>query len=141
MLVALQIRNFALIENATIEFGEGLNVLSGETGAGKSIIIQALELLLGGRGSSELIRQGEEEAEVIGFFQRKDEELSLRRIIARTGKNRAYLNERPVPVATLEEAGDQAVDLASQHEHQILLHPERRLPLLDEFAALNSRVQ
>lgn len=142
--MTLQIRNFALIENAAIEFGEGLNVLSGETGAGKSIIIQALELLLGGRGSSELIRQGEEEAEVIGFFQRKDEESSLRRVITRTGrtgKNRAYLNERPVPVAVLEEAGDRAVDLASQHEHQILLRPERHLPLLDEFAALNSRIQ
>jgi DNA repair protein RecN (Recombination protein N) len=141
MLVTLQIRNFALIENAAIEFGEGLNILSGETGSGKSIVVQALELLLGSRGSSDLIRQGEEEAEVTGFFNRKGEEIGLRRVIARNGKNRAYLNERPVPVAALEEAGEGLVDLASQHEHQILLRPEKHLPLLDAFAALDDRIE
>ena len=136
MLVSLQIRNFALIENATIEFGEGLNVLSGETGAGKSILVQACELLLGGRGSTDLIRQGEEESEVTGLFTCKGEEMSLRRVISRSGKNRAYLNERPVPVSALETAGAGIVDLAGQHEHQVLLDAERHLGLLDEFREL-----
>lgn len=139
MLRALQIRNFALIENVNLELGEGLNILSGETGAGKSILIQALDLLLGARGSSELIRQGEEESEVTGLFLRGDEEIGLRRVISRSGKNKAYLNERPVPVSALEEAGRALVDLAGQHEHQVLLHPERHLSLLDEFAGLESK--
>jgi DNA repair protein RecN (Recombination protein N) len=139
MLRALQIRNFALIENASLELGEGLNILSGETGAGKSILIQALELLLGGRGSSELIRQGEEESEVTGLFVKGDEETSLRRVISRSGKGKAYLNERPVPVSVLEEAGCVLVDLAGQHEHQILLDPDRHIGLLDDFAGLDAR--
>jgi DNA repair protein RecN (Recombination protein N) len=138
MLRALQIRNFALIENASLELGEGLNILSGETGAGKSILIQALELLLGARGSSELIRQGEEESEVTGLFMKDDAEISLRRVISRGGKNRAYLDERPVPVSVLEQKGRELVDLAGQHEHQILLDPDRHLRLLDAFADLDA---
>ncbi len=140
MLSSLQVRNFALIENVTMEFGEGLNVLSGETGAGKSILVQAIELLLGGRGSTDLIRQGEEEAEVSGLFQVGGEEFLLRRSISRTGKNRAFLNERVVTVASLEEIGEKLVDLAGQHEHQVLLQPERHLAILDEYAGLGSQV-
>lgn len=138
MLRALQIRNFALIENASLELGDGLNILSGETGAGKSILIQALEILLGGRGHSELIRQGEDESEVSGLFVRGDEEIAIRRVISRSGKNRAYLNERPVPVSVLEQAGRDLVDLAGQHEHQVLLNPDRHLSLLDAFAGLEN---
>lgn len=143
MLLTLQIRDFALIENATIEFGEGLNVLSGETGAGKSILVQAIELLLGGRGSVDLIREGKDEAEVSGLFgsDREDgEEVSVRRIISRNGKSRAFLNERPVPVATLGEVSRDRVDLANQHEHQILLQPEQHLALLDTYAVLDHLV-
>lgn len=113
-----------------------MNVLSGETGAGKSIFVRALELLLGGRGSVDLIRQGEEESEVTGLINSNGEELSLRRVISRSGKNRAYLNERPVPVSTLESAGVNLVDLAGQHEHQVLLNPEKHLELLDEYAGV-----
>jgi len=141
MLVSLQIRNFALIDAATIEFGEGLNILSGETGSGKSILVQALEVLLGGRGSSDLIRQGEEEAEISGLFATNGEEKSLRRVISRSGKNRAYVNERPVPVATLEEVAEGLVDLASQNEHQILLNSEKHLGLLDAYAGLTEDLQ
>ncbi len=141
MLASLYIRNFALIENATIEFDQGLNILSGETGAGKSILIQALEVLLGGRGSLDLIRDGEEEAEVVGFFLVKNREISLKRVISRSGRNRAYLDERPITVTTLEEAGDSLVDVASQHAHQILLQPEKHLLLLDEFAGLTDEVK
>ena len=120
MLLALRIRNFALIENADIEFGEGLNIISGETGAGKSMLVQALELLLGGRGQADLIRQGEEEAEVSGLFRKGEEEISLRRVVSVSGKNRATLNERPVPVAVLAEAGEGGGHLASPHEDQDL---------------------
>lgn len=143
MLASLQIRNFALIDNATLEFGEGLNVISGETGAGKSILVQALEILLGGRGSSDLIRQGEEDAEVSGLFvsSKTGEEVGLRRVISRSGKNRAYLNERPVPVSAIESTSQDLVDLASQHEHQVLLRSERHLSLLDEYAGSESLLQ
>ncbi|MBI3541010.1 MAG: AAA family ATPase [Deltaproteobacteria bacterium] len=140
--MTLQIRDFALIENATIEFGEGLNVLSGETGAGKSILVQAIELLLGGRGSVDLIREGKDEAEVSGLFDHPSDggEVSVRRIISRSGKSRAFLNERPVPVATLGEVTRDTVDLANQHEHQILLQPEQHLSLLDAYALLEVSV-
>src|SRR5579885_1854225 len=136
MLLSLQIRNFALMDSVIIEFGEGLNILSGETGSGKSILVQALEVLLGGRSSSELIRQGEEEAEIHGLFSAGGEDVSLRRVITKNGKTRAYLNERPVPVSALEESGDKMVDLANQHEHQVLLNPEKHLDLLDAYAGL-----
>ena len=145
MLVTLQIQNFALIENATIEFGDGLNILSGETGAGKSIVIQALELLLGGRGSADVIRQGEEEAQVSGFFQSghlpsEDSEFSLRRVISKNGKNKAYFNERPVPLSVLSEKAEGLVDVAGQHESQSLLRPDKHMELLDAFAGLTALV-
>ncbi len=141
MLLSLQIRNFALIDAATIEFGDGLNILSGETGAGKSILVQALEILLGGRGSSDLIRQGEEEAEIAGLFTDDGGERSLRRVMTRGGKSKAYVNERPVPVSTLEEEALSLVDLAGQNQHQVLLNPEKHLGLLDAYAGLGDELQ
>ncbi len=143
MLSCLQIRNFALIDNATLEFGEGLNVISGETGSGKSILVQALEILLGGRGTSDLIRQGEEEAEISGLFvsPKMGGETGLRRVISRSGKNRSYLNERPVPVSVIEETAQGLVDLASQHEHQVLLRADRHLGLLDEYAGCEASLE
>lgn len=142
MLLSLQIRNFALIDAATIEFGDGLNILSGETGAGKSILVQALEILLGGRGSSDLIRQGEEEAEITGLFTIDGGgERSLRRVMTRGGKSKAYVNERPVPVSTLEEEALSLVDLAGQNQHQVLLNPEKHLGLLDAYAGLGDELQ
>src|SRR5262249_42599820 len=111
------------------------------TGSGKSILVQALEVLLGGRGSSELIRQGEEEAEIHGFFSMAGEDVSLRRVMTRHGKSRAYLNERPVPVSALEDAAARLVDLANQHEHQVLLNPEKHLDLLDAYAGLVEEVR
>lgn len=142
MLLSLQIRNFALIDAATIEFGDGLNILSGETGAGKSILVQALEILLGGRGSSDLIRQGEEEAEITGLFTIDGSgERSLRRVMTRGGKSKAYVDERPVPVSTLEEEALSLVDLAGQNQHQVLLNPEKHLGLLDAYAGLGDELQ
>lgn len=136
MLLTLQVRHFALIENVHIEFGEGFNVLSGETGSGKSILVQAMDLLLGGRGSQDLIREGEDEAEVTGFFRSENQEWSLRRILSKNGKSRAFLNERPVTVQSLEDMGEKLVDLVTQHAHQVLLDSEKHLSLLDEYASL-----
>lgn len=140
MFQSLHIRNFALIENMTIEFGPGLNILSGETGAGKSIIVQALELLLGGRGSVDLIREGDEEAEVVGLFSRGSDvdELTIRRVLTRTGKHKTFINDRPAILSTLEALGQELVDLASQHEHQVLLQPSEHLKLLDSFGGLEA---
>ncbi len=133
-------KNLALIENVTIEFGEGLNILSGETGAGKSMIVQALELLLGERAQMDLIRHGEEEAEVTGQFQVGEEDCFLRRVLSRTGRHKAFLNDRLVPLSVLQEMGQRAVDLAGQHEHQILLKPSSHILFLDEYAQLASKL-
>lgn len=137
MLVSLQIRNFALIDNALLEFEKGLNILSGETGSGKSIIVQAIELLMGARASVDLIRQGEDEMEVTALFAEDAQETSLRRVVSRSGKSRAYVDERPVPVSALEEAGSRRMDLAGQHSQQVLLTTERHLSLLDDFLNLD----
>ncbi len=136
MFQALHIRNFALIENITIEFGTGLNILSGETGSGKSIIVQALELLIGGRGSVELIREGEEEAEVTGLFTEigEEDEVAIRRVLTRQGKHKTYINDRPASLAALEALGQRLIDLASQHEQQSLLQPLHHVKLLDDFS-------
>ncbi len=140
MLLTLQVRNFALIENVHIEFGEGFNILSGETGSGKSILVQAMDLLLGGRGSQDLIREGEDEAEVTGFFRSRNQEWSLRRVLSKNGKSRAFLNERPATIQSLEDMGARLVDLVTQHAHQVLLDSEQHLSLLDEYASLTDRI-
>ena len=119
MLTDLIIKNFAIIENLHVTFNSGFNVLTGETGAGKSIIIDAVNLLLGGRARGEIIRTGEEEASVEAIFDlRKDHlvgekliaagldndgELLVRRIVARSGKNRVFINGSPVPLTQLRE--------------------------------------
>ncbi len=136
MLLSLHVRNFALIEKLTLELDQGFHVLSGETGAGKSILVQAFEVLFGGRAYTEFIREGEEEAEVSGLFLRNGEEVSLRRVLSRSGKSRAYFNERPTTVQALESMSRELVDLVSQHEHQILLQPEQHLSLLDAYARI-----
>lgn len=140
MLLSLHVKNFALIEKLSIELGKGFHILSGETGAGKSILVQAFEVLLGGRAYVEFIREGEDEAEVSGLFKHHGEEVSLRRVLTRSGKSRAYLNERPVTVQVLEEMSRELVDLVSQHEHQVLLQPEEHLSLLDEYAHSESLI-
>lgn len=138
MLVSLQIRNLALIENATIEFGEGLNVLSGETGAGKSILVQALEFLLGARADATFIRQGEEEAEIVGLFDDGKLQWTLRRVLSVNGKSRAYRDERLISAGALQEMARAVMDLAGQHEHQVLLQTDRHLDLLDQYANIET---
>ncbi|HSK10009.1 MAG TPA: DNA repair protein RecN [Vicinamibacterales bacterium] len=135
MLRFLDIRNLAVIEAVAIEFQPGLNILTGETGAGKSILVGALGLLLGGRSSPDLVRTGADAAAVQAVFETPDGvELILRREVTAAGRSRAFLDGRLVPASALREAASQLVDLHGQHEHQALLDPESHLDLLDQFA-------
>ena len=149
MLKEIRIQNFAIIENLVVNFQSGLNVLTGETGAGKSIIIDALNLLLGGRADTDSIRTGETNALIEGFFQignketlslvqeigvePEDGELHIKRQVSNSGKNRCFLNDSQITVSTLAKIGDRLVDLHGQHDHQTLLHPEIHVDLLDLF--------
>ncbi|MBC8283796.1 MAG: DNA repair protein RecN [Nitrospinae bacterium] len=149
MLKEIRIQNFAIIENLVVNFESGLNVLTGETGAGKSIIIDALNLLLGGRADTDSIRTGESTALVEGLFhisnketlamvqeigvETEDGELHIKRQISNSGKNRCFLNDSQITVSTLAKIGNRLVDLHGQHDHQTLLHPEIHVDLLDLF--------
>ena len=149
MLRSLYIKNYALIEEISVEFEHGLNILTGETGAGKSILIDALGLLLGDRASSEVVRKGSEKAIVEGSFAVGDlarvrrlldeaeldssAELLVRREISTKGQNRCFVNDSPISLNLLKEIGDELVDLHGQHDHQALLHPETHIDFLDDF--------
>ena len=153
MLTDLIIKNFAIIENLHVTFGAGFNVLTGETGAGKSIIIDAVNLLLGGRARGEVIRTGEEDASVEAIFDLaedhpigtkliaagldNDGELLVRRIVARSGKNRVFVNGSPVSLTQLRELTSGLVNIYGQHEHQTLQRTETHLKLLDRFSGLD----
>jgi DNA repair protein RecN (Recombination protein N) len=154
VLTELRIRNFAIIEEVGLEFAEGFTVLTGETGAGKSILVDAVDLLIGGRGSADLIRTGAEEAEVSGVLALKEEgavafflreqdllnpgetELILRRILSRSGRNRVYVNGRLAPLAVLQSLRGLLVDIHGQHDQQSLFRPAVHLDLLDGYGGL-----
>ncbi|MCG0274994.1 MAG: DNA repair protein RecN [Thermosediminibacteraceae bacterium] len=147
MLLKLVVKNFALIDDVEIEFKKGLNVLTGETGAGKSIIIDAIGLILGERASSEYIRSGKESSVIEAIFQYDNETISgilrelgieeednlliISRKITEQGKNFCRINGVSVPVSTLKHIGKYLVDIHGQHQHQSLLNSERHLELLD----------
>ena len=153
MLNELSIRNFAIIEALSISFKKGLTVLTGETGAGKSIIIDAIHLLVGGRGSAEFVRHGEEKAEIEGLFFLEGEHhpcyakaadfgieieegmIVLRRDISRTGKSVCRINGKLVTIAVLREVGSSLIDIHGQHEHQELMDDARHINLLDQFGS------
>jgi DNA repair protein RecN (Recombination protein N) len=151
MLRELRIRNFAVVENVTVAFTPGLNVLTGETGAGKSILIDALLLLCGARAQTDVIRADAEAATVEALFEvptsggaaavlqeaglsADDGEIVIRRELTRAGRHRAFVSDSAVTVALLERLGEHLVDVHGQHEHQRLLEPNRQLQLLDRFA-------
>jgi DNA repair protein RecN (Recombination protein N) len=164
MLVQLLIRDYAIIDTLELEFGLGLTVLTGETGAGKSIVVDALGLVLGDKADTGAVRHGAERAEVSASFQlgkrrtlrdwlrehdldgddhSDDDGLLLRRVIGADGRSRGYVNGNPVPLATLRELGEQLIDIHGQHEHQSLTRPSVQRETLDEFgdhAALLERV-
>ena len=157
MLCELSIRNFAIIDRLQVRFGLGFNVLTGETGAGKSIIIDAVGLLLGDRARPELIRTGEEEATVEALFDlarvpalraelaeqgfEDGGELLVKRVVARSGKNRVYLNGSLAKLGQLQPLTAQLLAIYGQHEHQNLQKPEQHLAMLDDFAALASDLE
>jgi len=150
MLKELRIKNYAIIDELSIDFKAGLNILTGETGAGKSIIIESLGLILGERASDESIRSGEDSAAVEAVYdiskiknikeklsesgiETENNELIIRRQISRSGKNRSYINNSAVNLSLLKDIGDMLVDIHGQHEHQTLLHPENHSIVLDLF--------
>src|SRR5947207_907909 len=137
MLRFLSVSNLAVIDRLELEFAPGLNVLTGETGAGKSIVVGAVGLLVGGRASADLVRTGEETAAVQAIFEKADgAELIVRREVSAQGRSRAFVDGALVTTTALREAAGGLVDLHGQHEHQLLLDPAAHLDLLDAFAAL-----
>jgi DNA repair protein RecN (Recombination protein N) len=155
MLRELSIKNLAVIESVTVPFEPGLNVLTGETGAGKSIVIDAILLLGGARAQLDAIRGDSDTATVQAVFDvvpgsgaetllhdaglaPEDGRVVIRRELSRTGRHRAFVNDATVTVALLERLGDQLVEVHGQHEHQRLLEPARQMDLLDRFAGLEA---
>lgn len=148
MIREIHIENFAVIDRADIEFRKGFNVITGETGAGKTILLSALSLLLGERGETRLIGKSSKQAVITGIFEADESVLSelrtvdmevdnplvIRRIIREDGRNSAYLNDIPVSVNILKQIGDVLADLHGQHEHQMLLKPKYQLDIIDSMA-------
>ena len=155
MLQELSIRNFAIIDDLSICFENGFTVLSGETGAGKSIIINAMNLLLGNRASSKMVRTGADFAEIgalFGITARSrtakvmveqgyafEDTLAIRRIISASGRHRAYINERPATMQSLVAITRSLASISGQHAHQVLLKEDEQLGILDRFGGLDGQ--
>ena len=158
MLSYLHIRGLALLDDVALELGRGMNVLTGETGAGKSIIVDALALLRGARGRAELVRQGADSARVEAQFELDEpaqgrvapvllelgvdqgEALVLERVVGRAGRGRSAVQSILTTQGMLERVGEQLIDICSQHEHHSLTHVARHLDLLDAYAGLEPQV-
>ena len=151
MLLELVVENYAVVERLRVNFHSGLNLLTGETGSGKSIVVDALGLLLGGRASAEMIRTGETRARVAGIFEVprsvpagleiEDGELLIEREILAGGKSRAFVGSRPVSVALLRELAPLLADIHGQHDQQLLFSPEAQREMLDAFAGKTELIQ
>ncbi|HTN33640.1 MAG TPA: DNA repair protein RecN [Marinobacter sp.] len=154
MLTQLTVSNYAIAERVELQFGKGMTALTGETGAGKSIVLDALGLAMGGRADAGAVRHGAKRADITASFDvseipeamqwlekhELDDETSciLRRVISKDGRSRAYINGQPCPLVHLKELGSLLMDIHSQHQHQSLLHKETHRKLLDEFAGAAS---
>ena len=149
VLLELHIENYAVVEKLRVRFRSGLNVLTGETGSGKSIVVDALGLLFGGRASAEMLRSGSDKARVSGVFEAsegaaavlsragidvEDAELLVERELLAGGKSRAFVGSRPVTAALLRELAPHLGDIHGQHDQQLLFSPDSQLGLLDGFA-------
>ena len=157
MLTSLYIKNFALIEELSIEFSKGLTIITGETGAGKSILIGALNQVLGSRANTDLIRSGCSKAIIEAILVPEtpqkltaileeagldsEEKIILRREISAKGQSRCFVNDSPCSLQVLKKVGDILIDLHGQHEHQLLLYPDTHASLLDESGQLTSLVE
>src|SRR5262245_42182783 len=136
MLRFLRVTHLAVIDAVEVEFEPGLNVLSGETGAGKSILVEAVGLLLGGRASGDLVRTGEDIASVEAIFESNGEDLLVRREITAQGRSRAFINGTLATAGALKDPSTRLIELHGQHEHQTLLDPSTHLGVLDTFGGL-----
>ncbi|MGC8764540.1 MAG: DNA repair protein RecN [Brevinematia bacterium] len=156
MIMRLSIKNYAVIDNLELEFNEGFNVFTGETGAGKSMLVGAIGLLLGEKCDSSIIRSGEEKAIIEGEFLIKNEDiiekvkslsieldssLIVRREISTQGRNRVFINGLLEPLSKLEEIGSWLVDIHGQHDHQLLLQQKVHLDILDSYGGLEGEVK
>lgn len=158
MLVELLVENFAVADRVRVRFGPGLNVLSGETGSGKSLIVDSLGLLFGGRAASEVVRSGAERARIAGIFEApkrgglakvleasglelEDGELLIEREVLSNGKSRAFVGSKPVTAALLREIAPYLGDLHGQHDQQRLFEPDEQRALLDQYAGLEASVE
>ncbi len=151
MLNELSIKNFAIIDELQVSFGDRLNVITGETGAGKSIIIGAVSLLLGDRAAADMIRSQTDAATVEALFNiaanselrekiramgfADGDELIIRRVISRTGKNKALINGQMATLANLSAISESLINICGQHEHQVILNAENHIDILDEFGS------
>jgi DNA repair protein RecN (Recombination protein N) len=135
----LSISNLAVMESIAVEFEHSFNVLTGETGAGKSILVEAVGLLLGGRASQDLVRTGEGLATVEAIFEDEGYEIVVRREITAQGRSRAFIGGALATAGALKELSDRLVELHGQHEHQQLLDPQQHLPLFDAWARLDAQ--
>ncbi|PXX93569.1 DNA repair protein RecN [Marinobacter vulgaris] len=154
MLTQLTVSNYAIAERVELQFGKGMTALTGETGAGKSIVLDALGLAMGGRADAGAVRHGAKRADITATFDVSriaearqwleahelddDNQCILRRVISKDGRSRAYINGQPCPLTHLKDLGSVLMDIHSQHQHQSLLRKETHRKLLDEFAGVES---
>ena len=137
MLAELRVRDLGVIADLTLVLREGMTALTGETGAGKTLVVEAIELLLGGRADPVLVRPGAEEAVVEGRFVDGDTEVVLARAVPASGRSRAYIDGSMAPISALSDTGGRLVDLHGQHSHQSLLHAAAQRHALDRFAGVD----
>src|ERR1700686_4990617 len=158
MLLELVVENYAVVERVRVRFHPGLNLLTGETGSGKSIVVDALGLLFGGRASADMVRSDTDRARISGIFEApkdpgcralleeagvevEDGELLLEREVLAGGKSRAFLGNRPVTAALLRTLAPYLGDIHGQHEQQQLFSAEAQIELLDQFAGIEESVE
>ena len=138
MLSELLVRDLGVIDELSLVLGDGMTVVTGETGAGKTLIVGAIDLLTGGRADASLVRPGADEAEIQGRFEMGDEELVVRRVIPRDGRSRVYINGHLATVGALSEQGVDLIDLHGQHAHQSLLKATVQRGALDQYGGIDT---
>lgn len=136
MLTFLKVKGFAIIDELQIDLGEGFNVITGETGAGKSIIINALSTLMRTKVSTDVVRTNADHAEIMGHFFYEDHEYVLKRIVGANGRSRSFLNDEPITTAKLVDLGDTLINIYGQNEFQYLLEKENYIGILDSLLGL-----